>query len=503
IENNLSFEDVLPKTDKLKQLIDIVNYYKQLEDNAKTIGNFLETVKKLNQLLETPKSENKLENLLNYLKYLSNIKFSEKENLVTLNSAKWFNDLFSNLGAYNIKEKLLESFKHTICKDKDSFYNKLNETIEKFYEDIKNNDVLDLKAINNIIYNLKNFLQHINNSSTDVENLDNIKLFLTKSFKNFNNILGITINNSISNLEKLIGSVSKQDAKSLWKYITASKSITEISQNLDKVIYDKLLHQPVLPDQALPIYNLLEKLLKETHKSINDCYKNENLYKHQLAEIYCQQAQICTPNGSTKLSKDSIGLYENAANLGSEEANIKLGKIEFKSGNYVKALEYFKNTTHISYAKEAFNKLLHLKESELKKKIQQKNPQDIAKLASEIIELYSSQGDFYNQYNLDISEKSLQDSLKVFCLNTKALIEEQGRPKPYGILYDLSKELTSIISSPCSQLKFIQKTEKYKNLAEKFKEEKLETDYTNITTSWSHDSYFKEPLLKFDDLKKP
>nr|WP_016925884.1 hypothetical protein [Rickettsia conorii] len=123
-----------------------------------------------------------------------------------------------------------------------------------------------------------------------------------------------------------------------------------------------------------------------------------------------------------------------------------------------------------------------------------------AKLASEIIELYSSQGDFYNQYNLDISEKSLQDSLKVFCLNTKALIEEQGRPKPYGILYDLSKELTSIISSPCSQLKFIQKTEKYKNLTEKFKEEKLETNYTNITTSRSHDSYFKEPLLKFNDL---
>lgn len=140
----------------MKQLIDIVNYYKQLEDNAKTIGNFLEIVKKLNQLLETPKSENKLENLLNYLKYLSDIKFSEKENLVTINSAKWFNDLFSNLGAYNIKEKLLESFKHTIYKDKDSFYNKLNETIEKFYEDIKNNDVLDLKAINNI-YNLKNF----------------------------------------------------------------------------------------------------------------------------------------------------------------------------------------------------------------------------------------------------------------------------------------------------------------------------------------------------------
>ncbi|GAA5251745.1 hypothetical protein KNCP2_00330 [Candidatus Rickettsia kedanie] len=76
--------------------------------------------------------------------------------MVTINSAKWFNDLFSNLGAYNIKEKLLESFKHTICKDKDSFYNKLNETIEKFYEDIKNNDVLDLKAIKNI-YNLKTF----------------------------------------------------------------------------------------------------------------------------------------------------------------------------------------------------------------------------------------------------------------------------------------------------------------------------------------------------------
>ncbi|ABV75645.1 hypothetical protein [Rickettsia rickettsii] len=86
----------MPKTDKLKQLIDIVNYYKQLEDNAKTIGNFLKIVKKLNQPLETPKSENKLENLLNYLKYLSKIKFSKKENLVTLNSAKWFNDLFTS-----------------------------------------------------------------------------------------------------------------------------------------------------------------------------------------------------------------------------------------------------------------------------------------------------------------------------------------------------------------------------------------------------------------------
>lgn len=35
IESNLSFEDISAKTDKLKQLIDIVNYYKQLEDNAK------------------------------------------------------------------------------------------------------------------------------------------------------------------------------------------------------------------------------------------------------------------------------------------------------------------------------------------------------------------------------------------------------------------------------------------------------------------------------------
>ncbi|WP_236682566.1 hypothetical protein [Rickettsia felis] len=57
-----------------------------------------------------------------------------------------------------------------------------------------------------------------------------------------------------------------------------------------------------------------------------------------------------------------------------------------------------------------------------------------------------------------------------------------------------------MISSPCIQLKFIQQAEKYKNLAEKFKEEKLETDYTNITTSRSHDSYFKEPLLKFNDI---
>ncbi|GAA5251744.1 hypothetical protein [Candidatus Rickettsia kedanie] len=72
------------------------------------------------------------------------------------------------------------------------------------------------------------------------------------------------------------------------------------------------------PDQELPIYNLLDKLLKEPHKSIIDCYKNENLYKHQLAEIYCQQAQSYTAHGSTKLSEESIGLYENAANLGFE-----------------------------------------------------------------------------------------------------------------------------------------------------------------------------------------
>ncbi|WP_238533846.1 hypothetical protein [Rickettsia australis] len=63
----------------------------------------------------------------------------------------------------------------------------------------------------------------------------------------------------------------------------------------------------------------------------------------------------------------------------------------------------------------------------------------------------------------------------------------------------MSKELTSMISSPCSQLKFIQEAEKYKNLAEKFKEETLETYYTHITTSQSHDSYFKASLLKFDD----
>ncbi|WP_017208437.1 hypothetical protein [Rickettsia australis] len=56
-----------------------------------------------------------------------------------------------------------------------------------------------------------------------------------------------------------------------------------------------------------------------------------------------------------------------------------------------------------------------------------------------------------------------------------------------------------MISSPCSQLKFIQEAEKYKNLAEKFKEETLETYYTHITTSQSHDSYFKASLLKFDD----
>ncbi|ABV74372.1 hypothetical protein A1C_00185 [Rickettsia akari str. Hartford] len=149
----------------------------------------------------------------------------------------------------------------------------------------------------------------------------------------------------------------------------------------------------MLPDQELHIYNLLEKLLKESHKSIIDCYKNENLYKHQLAEIYCQQAQSYTANGSTKLSEGSIELYENASNLGSEEAHITLGTIEFKSGNYVKALEYFKNTTRISYAQEDFSKSLHLKESELKKNIQQKNSQDTAKLTSEIIELYSKQVD--------------------------------------------------------------------------------------------------------------
>lgn len=209
VKDNLSFENVVPKTDNLKQLIDIVSDYKQSGGSNKTIENFLKIVKELYQILETPESENKLENFLNYLKYLSDIEFSGKENSNLINPSEWFKDLLSNLAIYNIKKEVLQSFKDTMHDDKYSFYNQLNETIEKFYEDIQDNNVLNSQAISNV-YILKGFLSRVNNSA-DIENLFDIEYYLKRSIKhlpNIDNILPTIITNTISNLKNLIGQIS-------------------------------------------------------------------------------------------------------------------------------------------------------------------------------------------------------------------------------------------------------------------------------------------------------
>ncbi|KJV90479.1 hypothetical protein [Rickettsia bellii] len=71
-EKSLVFKfKVSNNTDKLQKLVETIKNYKATDNSNKTIGSFLEVVKELNQILETPNS--KLESFLNYLKHFSDI----------------------------------------------------------------------------------------------------------------------------------------------------------------------------------------------------------------------------------------------------------------------------------------------------------------------------------------------------------------------------------------------------------------------------------------------
>lgn len=240
-------------------------------------------------------------------------------------------------------------------------------------------------------------------------------------------------------------------------------------------------------------------MLTDSHNALDNSRKNESLYNTQLAKIYCQKAQCYNSNNSPKLHKESIELYETAAKLDSTEANIKLGKVELCNRNYIKALKYFKNTTCISSIEDAFNKLFQIKKSEISE-FPESNTKDIAKSSLELVQLCLEQVKIYNEYELTQLANNTLELTKVIYLDTIAKLKNIGGAKNYDNLADMYNGLANITSSPYTQRKYLKQAEEYSYLAKKFNKKDLETNYDTITTSTSHDSYFKEPLLKLDEL---
>lgn len=231
-EKNTIFEPA--KNQKLAQLIKILNDSQTRDSKDKTTENFLKVSDELYSILKTSKLENNLESLVNYLQYFSNIKnFQENSNLI--NPLEWFDNLFSEVTGYNINQELLVAFIVMIDRTNDSFLKKLNEAVQNFYNNIKNNKILDTAEVNNI-FKLREFLTKIKDAN--IENLDNIKVSLKSNLMNLSNNLTITvsIDKSITNLQKLI-SPTKETVNLLWEYITGS--ITEIikDEDINIVIY--------------------------------------------------------------------------------------------------------------------------------------------------------------------------------------------------------------------------------------------------------------------------
>ncbi len=333
------------KNQKLVQLIKILNDSQTRDNKDKTIANFLKVSDELYSILQISKPEDSLNSLINYLKYFSNINnFQENSNLI--NFSEWFDNLFSDVASYNINAELLVAFIAMIESTKDSFLKKLNETVQNFYNNIKTNKTLDTAEVNDI-FKLREFLTRI--KTANIKNLEDIKTNLKSNLINLS--LNLSIDKNITNLQKLINPINEEDAKSLWEYIAGS--ITEIikDEDINIVIYNKLLISKILPQQEIDTYNKLETLLKDAYDNMSKKhkeeqllkstyedtkeYKEEQFFKHQLAEIYCQKAKI-----STITPNQSIKLYKKAAELGSVKANIELGAIELAKKNYSEALKY-------------------------------------------------------------------------------------------------------------------------------------------------------------------
>lgn len=135
-EKSLVFKfKVSNNTDKLQKLVETIKNYKATDNSNKTIGSFLEVVKELNQILETPNS--KLESFLNYLKHFSDTKLSDQHDLDIIDVKDWFSTLFAPFNKINLEAELIESFKTVLKSDEFSFVGKLNDAIKDFYQDIK------------------------------------------------------------------------------------------------------------------------------------------------------------------------------------------------------------------------------------------------------------------------------------------------------------------------------------------------------------------------------
>lgn len=332
------------------------------------------------------------------MKYFSNINnFQENSNLI--NSSEWFDNLFSEVASYNINGELLVAFIAMIESTKDSFLKKLNETVQNFYNNIKTNKTLDTAEVNDI-FKLREFLTRIKTNLKS--NLINLSL-------------NLSIDKNITNLQNLINPINEEDAKSLWEYITGS--ITEIikDEDINIVIYNKLLNSKILPQQEIDTYNKLETLLKDAYDNMSKKHKEEQLLKstyedtkeykeeqfckRQLAEIYCQKAKISiiTPN-------QSIELYKKAAELGSVKANIELGTIELGKKNYSEAIKYLHLTPDVTDVSKAFKSLISTKKSEIISKIQQGSTKDVIKLSLVLTEAYLEQATYCKDYGMPITK---------------------------------------------------------------------------------------------------
>ncbi len=229
--------------------------------------------------MQISKPEDSLNSLINYLKYFSNINnFQENSNLI--NSSEWFDNLFSDVASYNINGELLVAFIAMIESTKDSFLKKLNETVQNFYNNIKTNKTLDTAEVNDI-FKLREFLTRI--KTANIKNLEDIKTNLKSNLINLS--LNLSIDKNITNLQKLINPINEEDAKSLWEYIAGS--ITEIikDEDINIVIYNKLLTSKILPQQEIDTYNKLETLLKDAYDNMSKKHKEEQLLKSTYEEI--------------------------------------------------------------------------------------------------------------------------------------------------------------------------------------------------------------------------